>query len=107
MSLLDRFRRDRPASMLDEDRPLSADERALAERLLLQPSLACNRPSAVARIERPLDAIMDCERMTAIRTRSVFLGVVPGSGERQRGLETVWRRSRHNLNPGPCGVDGD
>jgi hypothetical protein len=34
MNLLDRFRRDRPASMLDEDRPLSADERALAERLL-------------------------------------------------------------------------
>jgi hypothetical protein len=34
MSLLDRFRRDRPASTLDEDRPLSADEKALAERLL-------------------------------------------------------------------------
>lgn len=34
MSLLDRFRRDRPARTLDEDRPLSANERALAERLL-------------------------------------------------------------------------
>jgi hypothetical protein len=34
MSLFDRFRRDPPARTLGEDRPLSADERALAERLL-------------------------------------------------------------------------
>lgn len=48
MSLLDRFRRDRPASMLDEDRPLSADERALAERLLREfaPPLPTNHPEA-------------------------------------------------------------
>ena len=34
MNLLDRFRRDKPVRTLDEDRPLSADERALVERLL-------------------------------------------------------------------------
>jgi hypothetical protein len=34
MSLFDRFRRDKPASTLVEDRPLSADERALVGRLL-------------------------------------------------------------------------
>jgi hypothetical protein len=36
MNLLDRFRRDKPVSTLDEDRYLSDDERALAERLLRQ-----------------------------------------------------------------------
>lgn len=34
MSIPDRFRRERPASTVDEDRPLSAAERAVAERLL-------------------------------------------------------------------------
>lgn len=34
MSLLDRFRKSRPATTLDEDRPLSVAERAIAERLL-------------------------------------------------------------------------
>jgi hypothetical protein len=34
MNLLSRFRKDKPASTLDEDRPLSAHEKGLAERLL-------------------------------------------------------------------------
>jgi hypothetical protein len=34
LGLLDRFRRNRPASTLLEDRPLSAEEKAIAERLL-------------------------------------------------------------------------
>lgn len=34
MSLLDRSRRNAPATTLSEDRPLSAEERAIAERLL-------------------------------------------------------------------------
>lgn len=34
MGLLDRFRRNTPATTLSEDRPLSAEERAIAERLL-------------------------------------------------------------------------
>jgi hypothetical protein len=34
LSLFDRFVRNKPATTLDEDRPLSEAERALAERLL-------------------------------------------------------------------------
>jgi hypothetical protein len=34
LSLFDRFRRNRPATTVDEDRPLSEAERTLAERLL-------------------------------------------------------------------------
>jgi hypothetical protein len=34
LSLLDRFRKFKPATTLDEDRPLSDGERAIAERLL-------------------------------------------------------------------------
>jgi len=34
LSLFDRFRRNKPATTLDEDRTLSAAEKALAERLL-------------------------------------------------------------------------
>ena len=44
MSILDRFRGERPASTIDEDRPLSAAERAIAERLLRE----CAPPEALA-----------------------------------------------------------
>lgn len=44
LNTLDRFRRERPASTVDEDRPLSAAERAVAERLLRD----CAPPAALA-----------------------------------------------------------
>jgi len=34
MSLLNRFRKEKPATTMEEDRPLTAEERTLAERLL-------------------------------------------------------------------------
>ena len=44
LSILDRFRGERPAETVDEDRPLSAAERAVAERLLRE----CAPPEALA-----------------------------------------------------------